>query len=289
MNFVIILLFALDLFSLFSYSFAYNNFNFNKLLFTNRYHQPLSPSIRHEFATKLYSTDITNDNSISPTATTNNDVFSELRSKLKGTSVYFVGLMGSGKSSMGTEFAKLLGYRFLDTDELAEFMIDMPIADFFAQGKEPEFREVEYKVLMELSQYTRLAVATGGGCVTRQENWGQLRHGIVVFLDARPEDIHARLVRNPEEIAKRPLLREQDSLARLQELAEKRRESYQQADAVVSVTPDLSPTQVAQCAAEAILQFIASNPPKWEEWKRKREATAVEAAGRVRFYYYFYY
>lgn len=266
-NIFYVLLLVLNL-SIFSQSFTHNF----KLL--NRYNQPCC---RQSSTQKLFSSEVTKF----PSVNDNTDVFSELKSKLRGTSVYFVGLMGSGKSSAATEFARLLGYRFLDTDELAEFMIEMPIADYFAQGREAEFRDVEYKVLMELSQYIRLAVATGGGCVTKQENWGQLRHGIVVFLDARPEDIYARLAAKPDEIAKRPLLREQDALARLQDIAQKRRESYEQADATVLVTPDLLPTQVAQCAAESILQFIASNPPKWEEWKRKREATAVEAAGRV--------
>jgi hypothetical protein len=84
-----------------------------------------------------------------------------LRKKLRGTNIFFVGMMGSGKSTVGKEFARMLDYRFLDTDELAEFMIEMPIAEFFEQGKVDEFRQVEYQILMEMSQYTRLTLATG--------------------------------------------------------------------------------------------------------------------------------
>jgi len=70
---------------------------------------------------------------------------------------------------------------------------------------------------MEMSQYTRLALATGGGIVESNENWGVLRHGIVVHLDMKPEDIYARLIAAaPEEIAKRPLLASSDPLAKLQ-------------------------------------------------------------------------
>ena len=47
--------------------------------------------------------------------------------KLKGTCVFFVGPMGSGKSSLGDAFAKKMGYRFLDTDEIAEFMVNLPV------------------------------------------------------------------------------------------------------------------------------------------------------------------
>jgi shikimate kinase len=87
--------------------------------------------------------------------------YEDLRQKLKGTSVYLVGMMGSGKSTVGKILAEKLGYRFLDTDEVAEYMIEMPIAEFFAQGKVEQFRDVEYQVLMELAQYTRLVISTG--------------------------------------------------------------------------------------------------------------------------------
>ena len=105
-----------------------------------------------------------------PPATDDND---DLRQKLKGTSIYFVGMMGSGKSTVGKIIADKLGYRFLDTDEVAEYMIEMPISDFFAQGKVEQFRDVEYQVLMELAQYTRVVISTGGGIVERNMNWGE--------------------------------------------------------------------------------------------------------------------
>lgn len=88
-------------------------------------------------------------------------IYKLLRDKLKGTCVYVIGMMGSGKSTVGKVLSQKLGYRFIDTDEVAEFMIEMPIADFFAEGKVEEFREVEYQVLMDLAQYTRVVVATG--------------------------------------------------------------------------------------------------------------------------------
>ena len=51
------------------------------------------------------------------------DPFEQLQQKLRGTCVYFIGMMGSGKSTTGKIFAEKLGYRFLDTDEIAEFMV----------------------------------------------------------------------------------------------------------------------------------------------------------------------
>jgi shikimate kinase len=210
------------------------------------------------------------------------DVFEQLREKLRGTCVYFVGMMGSGKSTLGDAFAKKLGYRFLDTDEIAEFMIEMPISDYFAQGKVDEFRQLEYQILMELAQYTRVVVATGGGIVMKQENWGLLRHGIVVFVDMPVEDIYARLSADPAQIAKRPLLRESDPLEKLRKLSAERMDKYTQADIHLKVpSVPTSPEDLATLTAQSILDFIANNPPLWETWKKKREMIAVEAAGRV--------
>jgi ABC-type multidrug transport system fused ATPase/permease subunit len=55
-----------------------------------------------------------------------------LVAKLKGTCLYLVGMMGSGKSTIGKLLAEKLGYGFLGTDELAEYMIAMPITEFFS-------------------------------------------------------------------------------------------------------------------------------------------------------------
>lgn len=121
------------------------------------------------------------------------DIFDDLVEKLKGTCIFLVGMMGSGKTSVGNVLAKRLGYRFIDTDEIAEYMIEMPISEYFAQGKESNFRQLETQVLNEMSSYTRVIVSTGGGSVIKNENWGYLRHGIVIFLDTTPETIIDRM------------------------------------------------------------------------------------------------
>lgn len=134
---------------------------------------------------------------------------------------------------------------------------------------------------MELAQYTRLVVATGGGCVLRNDNWGLLRHGVVVHLDVSVNDIYARLSARPEEVSRRPLLRGEDPLARLQALYDERAERYGNADVRVCLPGSVSPEEAAVQVASDILDFIKANPPMWQQWRDKRDAAIVEAAARV--------
>ncbi len=190
-------------------------------------------------------------------------------------------MMGSGKSTLGNAFANKMGYRFLDTDEIAEFMVEMPISEYFVQGKVDEFRELEYQILMELAQYTRVVVATGGGIVMKQENWGLLRHGIVVYVDMPVEDIYQRLQADPSQIAKRPLLQGDNPLEKLRKLSAERHDKYVQADIHLRIPArPMSPDELADFTAQTMLDFIAANPPLWESWKKQKEENAVEAAAR---------
>jgi shikimate kinase len=180
-------------------------------------------------------------------------------------------MMGSGKSAVGDAIGRKIGYRYIDTDEVAEFMIEMPIVDFFAQDGEQEFRQVEHKILLELAQYTRTVISTGGGIVEFTENWGILHHGIIVFLDVAPEVIFERLSANPEEIKKRPLLQGGDALEKLNEIREKRLNLYNQADVKVSISKDLSIDQVDELVVNTVLETIKANPPQWMTWKQNKE------------------
>jgi len=208
-------------------------------------------------------------------------IYDSLRETLKGTCIYLVGMMGTGKSSVGDAIAKEIGYRFIDSDEVAEYMIEMPITDFFAAGREEEFRTLEYQILMEMAQYTRVVIATGGGVVTKNENWGLLRHGIVVFLDMQASDIYTRLTTGPDasaQMAKRPLLSGDDPKAALEKLSSERDDKYRQADVVVSVQLNDDTKTVAYNVVQGIINFIASNPPLWQEWSKKREMQGLDQA-----------
>jgi shikimate kinase len=160
---------------------------------------------------------------------------------LKGTNVFLIGMMGAGKTSVGKLLAGQLGYGFVDTDELIEKVAGKTINKIFADDGEDEFRQLEGKVLSELSAYTRLAIATGGGIVVRRFNWSYLHHGLIVWLDAPVEVLINRLQNDTT----RPLLQNPNPAQALQKLLDQRRSLYAEADLHIPVNATDTPEAIA--------------------------------------------
>ena len=150
-----------------------------------------------------------------------------LRQRLEGLNLYLVGMMGSGKSTAGRHLAEHLGYRFLDADTCLEQVAGRRIPEIFAEEGESGFRDLEAAVLNQIASWHSLVVATGGGVVTRPENWGQLHQGVVIWLDAPDALLLERLSSDP---TPRPLLQTNDPAARLAALLAERKPLYAQAD-----------------------------------------------------------
>ncbi len=176
---------------------------------------------------------------------------------LKGVNLYLIGMMGSGKTTIGRLLAKRLSYRFFDTDAVIEQVAGQSINQIFAEAGEPEFRSLETKVLAELSSYSRLAIATGGGIILKRENWSYLRRGIVVWLDVPLEDIQNRLQGDKT----RPLLQAEDLPTKLQSLLEQRQSLYAQADVRVTYQPGETPEQMVDRVLEQIRLVIKPASP----------------------------
>ena len=150
-----------------------------------------------------------------------------LGERLKGTNLYLVGMMGSGKSTVGPLLAEALGYRFLDADAVISQAAGCSIPEIFERDGEAGFRSLERQVLQQLSQWHSLVVATGGGIVTVPANWGELRQGVVIWLDVAEEELLRRLQADP---GGRPLLSCEDPAAKLRLLLQQRQPLYAQAD-----------------------------------------------------------
>lgn len=171
-----------------------------------------------------------------------------MQAQLKGINIYLIGMMGSGKSTVGRLLAKQLGYRFMDTDDLISQTARQSISDIFATEGEAVFRELESKVLSEICAYKKFVVATGGGIIIKQMNWSYLRHGIIIWLNVPVEELYNRL----KEDQTRPLLQHPDPLQQLQTLLEKRQSLYAEADLEIKINPGGVPQQVATQILEKI-------------------------------------
>ena len=94
-----------------------------------------------------------------------------------------VGMPGSGKTTVGSLLAVSLGRPFYDADGEIEKKLGCSIPAFFAQRGEAAFRAVETEVLAELGKRSGCVIATGGGCVTRGENYDLLhQNGEIIWL-----------------------------------------------------------------------------------------------------------
>jgi shikimate kinase len=141
-------------------------------------------------------------------------------------SIIFVGLPGSGKTTIGRQLARRLDLPFVDSDHVIEHQLGCSIREFFAREGEDIFRDVEQQVLDDLSRNHQGVIATGGGAVLREANRRHLHErGQVVYLRSTPDDVFRR-VRHDRA---RPLLQVDDPLARLKALFDARDPLYREA------------------------------------------------------------
>ena len=136
-----------------------------------------------------------------------------------------IGMMGSGKSTVGRRLAAVLGRRFVDADHELERRCGVPITTIFELEGEAGFRRREAALIAELVEPDSLVLATGGGAVTDPES-RRLMHecGHVIFLEASVADLWQRLRRDRS----RPMLATADPKARLQSLLEARDPLYRE-------------------------------------------------------------
>ena len=162
--------------------------------------------------------------------------------------IFITGFSGTGKSVVGREVARRLGWRYVDTDEEIVSASGKPIDAIFQEDGEADFRGLERQHLASLCKGERQVVSTGGGMVTDEQNRRLIEGaGVVVCLEARPETIHSRLSSEGREgrgPVVRPMLADPDPLKRIVALKSERQYSYAQADWTVH-TDGLSPSEGA--------------------------------------------
>jgi shikimate kinase len=169
---------------------------------------------------------------------------------LQGLNIYLVGMMGAGKSTVGKLLAKRLEYGFIDTDTTIAQVVGQSVNDIFQSAGEGEFRQIESQILGEISAYTRLVVATGGGIVIQRDNWSHLQQGLVIWLDVPIDVLFERLSQDTEN--PRPLLQTPNPKATLAELLVSRRDRYAEADLRLEISMEDTPDRIVERAIATI-------------------------------------
>mgnify|MGYP002859981468 FL=1 len=136
--------------------------------------------------------------------------------------IFLIGMMGSGKSSVGYSLSKHLSNTFYDLDKEIEKRFNLSIGDIFIEYGEDLFRNEENKLLKEIDLMSNLVVSTGGGIVLSEENCMILKKHKTYFLESNVEDMYERAMKREND---RPLLKDMD-ITQFKNLYEKRKNLY---------------------------------------------------------------
>ena len=184
--------------------------------------------------------------------------------------IFITGFSGSGKSTVGREAARVLGWRFVDVDEEIVTSSGRPIDAIFEDEGERGFRELEHQALSALCQGERQVVSTGGGILMDDRNRRLMQDsGTVVCLEATPDTIHRRLSEEHSQgrsAVVRPMLVDPDPLGRIIALKSKRQFEYSRAQWTVH-TDHLTPAEAASEVVRA-----------WKTLERTASAYSPEEA-----------
>ena len=155
--------------------------------------------------------------------------------------IFLVGFMGCGKTATGKRLAEQIGWRFVDLDKFLESRFCKTIPQLFTELGESEFRNIERKALLEVSEYEQVVISTGGGAACFFSNMDDMNaRGVTVYLHAEPAELICRLRQAKVE---RPLLQGKTDEALsvyVRELLSQREVCYKKAQLTIETSHDKS-------------------------------------------------
>ena len=157
------------------------------------------------------------------------------------TSIFLIGMMASGKSTVGRCLAEKLGWDFFDVDREVERRTGVTVAEIFEKEGEAGFRRRETEMMAELTIRPGCIVAMGGGAPLFEVNRKLLKRGLVVRLLSTVSDVLERTRFDTT----RPLLRSEDPVAKIRELMLAREPVYAEVSDVEVSTTRTHPEVVA--------------------------------------------
>lgn len=126
--------------------------------------------------------------------------------------IVLCGFMGAGKTVVGKELAKIMGRKFVDTDEMIEAETGISIPAIFAARGEDYFRDLEFEICKKAAELKNAVISTGGGAMTFSRNVEAIKKGSkVVFLDASFDVICSRIGNGNS----RPLFKDRENAKKL--------------------------------------------------------------------------
>lgn len=179
---------------------------------------------------------------------------------MKTDNIYFIGLMGAGKTTIGKLIAKLNGATFYDSDHEIEVRTGVKIPLIFELEGEAGFRKREKTAIEELCQLNHIVLATGGGAVLQAENRALLKqHGIVIYLRAQVHDLWIRTRFDKT----RPLLQGGDLREKLDTLYTARDPIYTELADYIIDTGKQSANEITQQIDALIKQTLLNTNTWW--------------------------
>lgn len=155
--------------------------------------------------------------------------------------IVLIGMMGSGKTTVGKQLAELLGWTFIDLDEEIEKRENKKISQIFNDNGEQYFRKIEKEAIKEFINNEKTILSLGGGAFENEESQKLLKEkSTVIFLKASCQKIFERI---KNEIH-RPLLHKNFSIETIEFILQKRQKNYDKAHNKI-ITDNKTPQEIA--------------------------------------------
>jgi len=171
--------------------------------------------------------------------------------------IFLTGMMGTGKSTVGNQLAKLLKMTFIDTDEYAEKKTGKTIREIFQEFGEEEFRLIESEYFQNKARDSNQVFSTGGGIVIREKNRKVLRNnGYTVLLRVHPKSLANRIGTSYT----RPLLQNTDNMEeRLTKIWNDRKSLYESTADLIIDADNLTYEEVVKIIVNQLKKTHAEN------------------------------
>lgn len=157
-------------------------------------------------------------------------ITNKLKAIMKKNNIILIGMMGSGKSTIGKALAEHLGYNFTDLDTLIVEGEGIKIPEIFEKFGENYFRTIETNALNSLFECENTVISTGGGIVEKKENISTLKKiGTVFYLQAPSNTLYERIKGD----FNRPLL---NNTVEFENILSRREKTYKEANFIIDAT-----------------------------------------------------